>query len=93
MAGPYFYGFDPGEAEARLRHVRTSPDPSPPAIHRLTDVVALPGTAGLYDMEGRRIDDAVSGRHATETGAGGMGRVDREAEARAHVTSIASPKL
>lgn len=58
MPGTYFYGFDPGEAEARLRHVVTSPDPSTPAIYRLKDAVALPGITGLYDLEGRRIEEA-----------------------------------
>ena len=58
MGGQYFYGFDAGEAEARLRHVVTSPDPSPPAIYRLKEVIALPGMPGLYDVEGRRIDEA-----------------------------------
>jgi capsular polysaccharide biosynthesis protein len=60
IAGPYFYGFDAGEAEARLRHVLTTPDPASPAIYRLKDAVALPGIAGLWDMEGRRIDEAAT---------------------------------
>jgi capsular polysaccharide biosynthesis protein len=58
MAGQYFYGFDEGEAEVRLRKIRATPDPSTPAIYRLKDAVALPGLVGLYDMEGRRIDEA-----------------------------------
>ena len=58
MGGQYFYGFDAGEAEKRLSKVVISPDPSTPAICRLNDAVALPGIAGLYDLEGRRIDEA-----------------------------------
>jgi capsular polysaccharide biosynthesis protein len=58
MAGPSFYGFQPGEAEERLRKIVSSPDAGRPPVYKLRGVVALPGFAGLYDTSGRRIDEA-----------------------------------
>lgn len=53
MAGQYFHGFEPGEAEYRLKKVRLCA--GPPAIHELREVVALPWEQGLYDSAGRRL--------------------------------------
>jgi capsular polysaccharide biosynthesis protein len=58
MAKRYFHGFDPGEAETKLRKVAKAPERSLPAIHQLNDAVALPGLPGLYDRHGYRIDAA-----------------------------------
>ncbi|QIK79008.1 glycosyltransferase family 61 protein [Sphingomonas piscis] len=58
MAKQTFHGFAPGEAEHRLKKVLRNPDPAQPLIHKLHDVVALPGFASLYTTEGRRIDEA-----------------------------------
>lgn len=58
MAGRQFYGFERGEAERRLRKLVSIADSSSPAIHKVNDAVALPGLPGLYDTEGRRIEEA-----------------------------------
>lgn len=60
MPTQYFYGFEPGEAEHRLKKVVKSADGAAPAIHKLIDAVALPGLTGLYDSQGRRIDEAAA---------------------------------
>lgn len=58
MIERHFHGFEPGEAEERLRKIVSAPVTTPPAIHNLRDAVALPGIPGLYDINGRRIDEA-----------------------------------
>ncbi|MBA3576599.1 MAG: glycosyltransferase family 61 protein [Sphingomonas sp.] len=58
MAERFFYGFEAGEVEDRLRKVVSTPDASRPAIYKLNDAVALPGLPGLYDTSGRRIEEA-----------------------------------
>ncbi len=58
MAERFFYGFEAGEVEDRLRKVVSTPDASRPAIYKLNDAVALPGLPGLYDTGGRRIEEA-----------------------------------
>lgn len=58
MTQRHFYGFEAGEAEAKLGAVVSSADPAAPAVHRLHDAIALPGIGGLHDGEGRLIDKA-----------------------------------
>lgn len=60
MAEQHFYGFEPKEAERRLSKVLTRPDPARPAIHKLHDVVALPGFRWLYDSNGFPINAAAA---------------------------------
>lgn len=54
----HFHGFAPEEVNTRLRKIVSSPDPAQPAIHKLRDVIAIPGGAGLHDSDGRRIEAA-----------------------------------
>ncbi|QIK79666.1 glycosyltransferase family 61 protein [Sphingomonas piscis] len=58
MGRRHFYGFAPGEAEHRLKKVVQRPDPGLPLIHKLHEVIAIPGLASLYTTEGHRIDEA-----------------------------------
>ncbi|QIK78060.1 glycosyltransferase family 61 protein [Sphingomonas piscis] len=58
MGHQFFYGFETGEAEERLRKVVTEPDSARPPIHHLVDAIALPGMPELYDTTGLRIDEA-----------------------------------
>ena len=54
----HFYGFDPGEADTRLRKIVSRPDPSRPAVHQVHNAIAMPAVAGLHDKDGRRIEAA-----------------------------------
>jgi capsular polysaccharide biosynthesis protein len=58
MTDRRFYGFDPAEVQLLLRKIVREADPGVPAIHHLTDVVALPVSGGLYDLDGLRVEEA-----------------------------------
>lgn len=58
MPDRHFFGFDHDEFEKRLRKIVPEVVDTQPAIYHLKDAVAIRGIPGLYDTEGRRIEEA-----------------------------------
>jgi capsular polysaccharide biosynthesis protein len=56
----YFYGYKPAQVDKLLGEIVTLADARRPPIHKLRDAIALKSIPGLFDIEGRRIDEAAA---------------------------------